>query len=46
MVNDYIFPEKRKSKCDKKAKARYIKYKKGGKFRSANINAFSNKTDN
>jgi hypothetical protein len=27
---EYATPEKRKSKCDKKAKARYTKYKKGG----------------
>ena len=27
---DYSQPEKRKSKADKKAKARYSRYKKGG----------------
>lgn len=27
---DYSMPEKRKSKTDKRAKARYNKYKKGG----------------
>ncbi len=31
---DYATPGKRKSKCDKKAKARYNKYKKGGGKRS------------
>ncbi len=30
-------PGKRKSKGDKKAKGRYMKYKRGGKYRSANI---------
>ncbi len=31
---DYAFYNKRKSKNDKKAKARFNKYKKGGKYRS------------
>ncbi len=31
---DYEVPSKRKSKCDKKAKKRYNKYKKGGKWRT------------
>ena len=34
---DYSFPDKRKSKNDKKAKGRYNKYKKGGRHRSDNI---------
>ena len=34
---DYGTPSFRKSKGDKKAKGRYIKYKRGGKYRSANI---------
>lgn len=34
---DYGYPEKRKSKNDKRAKARFNKYKKGGQFRSSNI---------
>ena len=31
---DYATPGKRKSKCDKKAKARYSRYKKGGSQRT------------
>ena len=31
---DYATPDKRKSKTDKRAKRRYNKYKKGGKWRS------------
>jgi len=34
---DYGFPEKRKSKRDKKAKSKYNVYKKGGRHRSAKI---------
>ena len=34
---DYGTPSFRKSKNDKKAKGRYNKYKKGGKFRSSEI---------
>ena len=30
---DYAIPQKRKSKGDKKAKARYSRYKKGGSKR-------------
>ena len=30
---DYAMPQKRKSKCDKRAKARYNQYKKGGSQR-------------
>jgi len=37
MGNDYGFPEKRKTKRDKKAKKRYGVYKKGGKFRSSKV---------
>ena len=37
MSSDYGFPEKRKTKNDKRAKRRYNKYKKGGAQRSANI---------
>lgn len=37
MSDDYAVPGKRKSKRDKIAKARYNKYKKGGRFRSAKI---------
>ena len=35
---DYGFPEKRKSRRDKKEKARYNRYKKGGRFRGKNVN--------
>ena len=31
-------PSFRKSKGDKKAKGRYMKYKKGGRYRSTDIN--------
>ena len=34
---DYGMPGKRKSKGDKKAKAKYNRYKKGGKYRSSEI---------
>ncbi len=34
---DYETPSFRKSKRDKKAKGRYMKYKRGGKHRSDNI---------
>ena len=35
---DYGFFEKRKSKNDKKAKARFNKYKRGGQFRAVRVN--------
>ena len=34
---DYGYPEKRKNKNDKRAKAREGRYKKGGAHRSMNI---------
>ena len=34
---DYGIPSFRKTKGDKKAKQRYGHYKKGGKYRTANI---------
>ena len=34
---DYGFPSQRKSKNDKKAKGRYNRYKRGGRFRSSDI---------
>ena len=34
---DYGFAGKRKTKGDKRAKARYSKYKRGGQYRSANV---------
>jgi len=37
MSDDYGNYGKRKSKRDKRAKARYNKYKKGGKFRATEI---------
>jgi len=33
-MSDYVIPGKRKSKTDKRAKARYNRYKKGGSKRS------------
>ncbi len=36
---DYAMPSKRKSKGDKRAKGRYMKYKRGGKYRSANVSS-------
>ncbi|MEK6893783.1 MAG: hypothetical protein AABX07_06305 [Nanoarchaeota archaeon] len=39
---DYGMPERRKSKNDKKAKARFNKYKKGGKYRVQNSVANKN----
>jgi len=37
MSNDYGYPEKRKSKADKRAKGRYMKYKRGGAQRVSGI---------
>jgi len=37
MSDDYVFPERRKTKTDKRAKARYMRYKRGGKYRSVDI---------
>jgi len=37
MGDDYVSGGKRKSKRDKKAKARKGVYKKGGKFRSSKV---------
>ena len=34
---DYGYPQKRKSKNDKRAKVRYNKYKKGGQLRVQGI---------
>lgn len=41
-MSDYITPSFRKSKRDKKAKARYNKYKKGGRHRSTDIQIKNN----
>jgi hypothetical protein len=35
---DYGFPERRRTKRDKKAKVRYNRFKKGGRFRATTIN--------
>lgn len=43
-MSDYAMPSKRKSKNDKKAKARYNKYKRGGSQRSANIEIKNERT--
>ncbi|MEM4259163.1 MAG: hypothetical protein QXS38_00150 [Candidatus Pacearchaeota archaeon] len=37
MSDDYCYPERRKTKSDKRAKARYMRYKKGGAQRSTGI---------
>lgn len=39
---DYGFSEKRKSRNDKKAKGRFNRYKKGGQFRSSNVDMSNN----
>ena len=39
----YSMPNKRKSKNDKKAKGRYNKYKRGGRFRASKVNEASSK---
>lgn len=41
---DYGYSEKRKSKNDKRAKARFGRYKRGGRFRSTNV-SLSNKKE-
>ena len=40
MSDDYAVPERRKNKSDKRAKARYMQYRKGGAQRVTGI-AFS-----
>lgn len=37
MSDDYGFPEKRKTKKDKARKRKRNPYKRGGRFRSANV---------
>ncbi len=39
---DYGVPERRKTKGDKRAKARYMRYKRGGAQRGANIRMTNN----
>jgi hypothetical protein len=41
----YTSSENRKSKNDKKAKGRYNKYKKGGRFRSIKIKETANRNN-
>jgi len=36
--DDYGYPQKRKSKNDKRKKKRQNVYKKGGKYRATNVN--------
>jgi len=43
-MSDYGFADKRKSKNDKKAKARFNKYKKGGHLRTQNIKRDNDQT--
>lgn len=40
---DYGYPEKRKSKNDKRAKARFNKYKQGGRNRAIDLQISKNK---
>ncbi len=39
---DYANPQRRKNKNDKKAKRRFMKYKKGGKYRSQSLTQSGN----
>jgi len=34
---DYAYPERRKGRCDKRAKGRFSRFKRGGALRSMNI---------
>ena len=45
MSDDYSFPQHRKSKNDKKAKARYNKYKIGGHNRSTGVKITNTSTN-
>lgn len=38
---DYACPERRKSKSDKRAKGRFMKYKRGGAHRASGIKIFN-----
>lgn len=44
-MSDYGFADKRKSKNDKKAKARFNKYKRGGHLRAQNVKIQNNAQD-
>lgn len=39
---DYGYPERRKNKNDKRAKSRFNKFKRGGRFRSSNVDESGN----
>lgn len=43
---DYACPERRKNKGDKRAKARYMRYKRGGAQRGANVQISNQSKDN
>lgn len=43
---DYGYSERRKNKNDRKAKVRFNKYKRGGSFRSANIDMTNGEGEN
>jgi len=43
---DYCCPERRKNRSDKRAKARFNKYKKGGALRVSGISNSSSETKN
>jgi len=43
---DYGYSERRKTKNDKKAKARFNRYKKGGQFRSTSITISNKRSEN
>lgn len=45
MSDDYCCPERRKSKADKRAKGRYMKYKRGGFFRTSEVKEGEAKKD-
>jgi hypothetical protein len=43
MSDDYVMPERRKNKNDKRAKRRFMPFRKGGQHRSDNIQVSGNK---
>lgn len=44
-MDDYATPDRRKSKNDKRAKARFNRFKRGGQFRSSNIQVVNEKVN-
>ena len=44
MADDYAVPERRKNKSDKRAKGRFMRYKRGGAQRVTGV-AFSSSSD-